>query len=262
MTTASVPSLPHSTDGQCSPSVSFGSPVSEPIVEPSASTAVETGDLGAHRAEAHDREPPALVATAPPMVAESRLAKSTGVSSPAGAGVSRQRVSVTPAPAVTCRAPRVDRAELVEPRGREHHHRRASRHAAADEPRVAALRHDRRAGLGTPGDHGGDLTSRPAGRPAHVAGEATGPVRAVGRHHVGVGEHVLGAEDAGQLPASGAHGDRPQQQRLEGPADGTLVVEEQGVGEPDPDGCHWLTPPDSRATRRPGRGGGRSSGRC
>ena len=55
--TPSVPSLPASSDGQCSPTVSFGSPDSEPIVEPSASTAVDAGDLGPHRAEAHHPRP-------------------------------------------------------------------------------------------------------------------------------------------------------------------------------------------------------------
>ena len=55
--TPSVPSLPASSDGQCSPTVSLGSPASEPTTEPSASTAVDAGDLAAHRAEADDARP-------------------------------------------------------------------------------------------------------------------------------------------------------------------------------------------------------------
>ena len=87
MTTPSVPSLPASNDGQCTPTVSFGRPASEPISEPSASTAVSPATWARIVPKRTTREPPAFVATAPPTVAESRLAKSTGASKPGGLGV-------------------------------------------------------------------------------------------------------------------------------------------------------------------------------
>ena len=105
MTTPSVPSLPASNDGQWMPTVSFGSPASEPTIDPSARTASTPSTWVRIVPKRTTRDPPALVATAPPTVAESRLAKSTGVSRPAARACSRQRDSVTPAPAVTCMAP-------------------------------------------------------------------------------------------------------------------------------------------------------------
>ena len=89
VTTASVPSLPASSDGQWMPTVSLGSPASEPISDPSASTAVIPATCARIVPKRTTREPPALVAMAPPIVAESRLAKSSGRVEPGGPGVLR-----------------------------------------------------------------------------------------------------------------------------------------------------------------------------
>ena len=100
-----MPSLPQSSDGQWRPAVSLGSPESEPISDPSASTAVTPATWDRIVPNRTTREPPALVATAPPTVAVSRLAKSTGASSPAAWACRRQPARVTPAPTLTCIAP-------------------------------------------------------------------------------------------------------------------------------------------------------------
>ena len=115
MTTPSVPSLPHSSDGQCRPTVSFGSPASEPISEPSASTAVSPATCDRIVPKRTTREPPALVATAPPTVAESRLAKSTGASSPAARAWRRQRGQRDAGPGRHLQGAGVDGAERGQP---------------------------------------------------------------------------------------------------------------------------------------------------
>ena len=102
MTTASVPSEPASTDGQWKPTVSFGRPDSEPMISPLASTASMPTTCARIVPNRTTRDPPAFVAIAPPIVATSRAAKSTGVSSRGRVGGPPSRRSVTPAPAVTC----------------------------------------------------------------------------------------------------------------------------------------------------------------
>ena len=67
VTTPSVPSLPASSDGQWMPTVSFGSPASDPTVDPSASTAVMPATWARIVPKRTTRDPPALVATAPPI---------------------------------------------------------------------------------------------------------------------------------------------------------------------------------------------------
>ena len=52
-----MPSLPHSSDGQCRPAVSFGNPDNEPISRPVGEHRGDAGDLGPHRAEPHDPRP-------------------------------------------------------------------------------------------------------------------------------------------------------------------------------------------------------------
>jgi hypothetical protein len=100
--TARVPSEPASSEGQWRPTVSFGSPASEPTTVPSASTASTPITWWRIVPKRTTREPPALVAIAPPTVAESRAAKSTGVSSPWALAARCQSAIVTPAPAVIC----------------------------------------------------------------------------------------------------------------------------------------------------------------
>ena len=81
------------------------------------------------------------------------------------------------------------------------------RDPAADESGVAALRHDRRAGVGAPGDDGGDLFG--VGGPhdeQRVAVEPAGPVGRVRRGDVAVGQHVLGADDLAERSGEGVRG--------------------------------------------------------
>jgi hypothetical protein len=99
--TASVPSEPVSTDGQCRPTVSLGRPASEPTTVPSASTASTPRTWCRIVPNRTTREPPALVAIAPPTVADSRAAKSIGVSRPTRRAACCQSAIVTPAPAVS-----------------------------------------------------------------------------------------------------------------------------------------------------------------
>ncbi len=101
VTTASVPSEPASTDGQWKPTVSFGRPDSEPMISPFASTASIPTTCARIVPNRSTRDPPAFVAIAPPIVATSRAAKSTGVSSADALAARFQSASVTPAPAVT-----------------------------------------------------------------------------------------------------------------------------------------------------------------
>ena len=69
---------------------------------PSASTASTPSDLGPHRRRSGSTwSPPALVATIPPTVAESRAARSTPKASRPPSAWRWRPASVTPAPAVT-----------------------------------------------------------------------------------------------------------------------------------------------------------------
>ena len=72
--------------------------------------------LRAHRPEAHDPHPPALVATAPPTVALARAPQSTPKSSPAARAWRCNASIVTPAPAVTCAAGTSTGSRRVRPR--------------------------------------------------------------------------------------------------------------------------------------------------
>ena len=87
VTTASVPSLPTSRLGRCGPAVSFGSPSSCVITDPSASTACRPITCARIVPKRTTREPPALVLTAPPTVAVARAPQSTAKSRPAAASV-------------------------------------------------------------------------------------------------------------------------------------------------------------------------------
>ena len=108
--TASVPSEPASNDGQWSPTVSFGRPASDPTTVPSASTASTPTTCWRMVPNRTTLEPPAFVAIAPPTVAESRAAKSIGVSMPPALAARCQSAIVTPAPVVTC----IDEASMSE----------------------------------------------------------------------------------------------------------------------------------------------------
>ena len=123
VTTASVPSLPASSDGQCTPTVSLGSPASEPICDPSASTAVMPATWARIVPKRTTREPPALVAMAPPTVAESRLAKSSGRVEPGVPGVPAPAGQRDAGAGRHLQRAGVDGAERVEPAGRQHDHR-------------------------------------------------------------------------------------------------------------------------------------------
>ncbi len=64
-----------------------------------------------------------------------------------------------------------------------------------------------------------------------LAAVAPGPVDGVRGRDVGIGEHVLGPDDLGERSRErGRSSDGPQQEGLQRPSDGTLVVEQQGVG--------------------------------
>jgi len=89
----------------------------------------------------------------------------------------------------------VDGVEVGET-GEAEHQLARERHAAADQPGVAALGHHGHALRRAGGDDRGHLHrgARPhhRGRRAH---EAAGPVGGVARQHLGIGEHVLRAHD-------------------------------------------------------------------
>jgi hypothetical protein len=107
----------------------------------------------------------------------------------------------------------IDRADLVEPLQRQDDLPAfGDRDLAADHAGIAALRHHRRAGLARPFHHGRHLGDR--ARPHHglrLAVEEAARLLEIGHHRVGIGDDVLGADDAGQSfdngrahPASGA----------------------------------------------------------
>ena len=162
----------------------------------------------------------------------------------------------------------------VSRRRRQHDHRPAARHRAADEAGVAALGHDRRARLGAPGEHGRHLVG--VARAHHESGlalEAAGPVAGVAGGDVGVREDVrrrpttsasaaasgsavtdaLASALAAARPAPGAAagsaapGRRGRARRTAGRRRGRR----RWAATATPTGC--------RATRRPGRGAGRST---
>lgn len=141
------------------------------------------------------------MATAPPIVADSRLAKSTGAPRPAsrlrlpcrqrhaGAGRDLHRVAV-------------DAPELVEPDRREHNRCVAvgAWHAAADESGVAALRHDAHALRLAASEHSAHLVGR-AGPHDHRrrALEPACPVRLERGQAVAIGDDVRPTDDVGEL---------------------------------------------------------------
>jgi hypothetical protein len=104
-----------------------------------------------------------------------------------------------PGPDRDLRRQRVDRAEGVEaPEGE--HHLAGQGHAAAHQPGVAALRHDRHAGGGAGPERRRHLAGRPGadhrGGPAPVA---PGPVDRVAGGGALVEQHVPGADGGHQL---------------------------------------------------------------
>ena len=97
----------------------------------------------------------------------------------------------------------VDRVERGHP-GEAHDDLAVERHAPADEPGVAALGHERDTCRAADAHDGRDLLGGAGphdGRGGAV--EAAGPVGDVARHHVGLGEHVPGADDRLELGADG-----------------------------------------------------------
>ena len=91
----------------------------------------------------------------------------------------------------------IDLADAVEPRRRQHD--AAERHAGADEPGVAALRHDGDAGPGAFPHREGDLPG--IGRPHDRERRALVKTAALGEvaGHVGrIGEHVLRPDAGGE----------------------------------------------------------------
>ena len=97
----------------------------------------------------------------------------------------------------------VDVLEPGQATGRQHH-LAPQRHRAAHEPGVPALGHHRHPGAAAPADDLGDLRGAPgADDGRRGADEAPGPVGGVGREDVGVGEHVVGADDRAQLEDRG-----------------------------------------------------------
>ena len=90
--------------------------------------------------------------------------------------------------------------------GKAYQHLVFVRDAAADQARVAALRHDADAGLGTGGDHRRDFVR--SARPDHalrIAAVAAAPVIHIG-FDVGPGfEYVLGTDDCGQTLKQARH---------------------------------------------------------
>ena len=99
---ASAPSDPHSNCAKSKPVLSFASPDMCEMTDPSGSTASMPVTCRRVIPYASTRMPPALVATVPPMVAESRDARSTPYSSPAARACRWTSPKVVPAPTLTC----------------------------------------------------------------------------------------------------------------------------------------------------------------
>ena len=181
------------------------------------------------------REPPALVATAPPTVAESRLAKSTGASNPAAWACRRQSAIVTPAPSVTCERAGVDGAARV---------RRLVDSTTIGSPRgTLPPTSPVLPPCGTTGDAGRGARPRARRRPRPVdpgrttssASPTKRPVQSRANDAVTSGSSSTWSgptTSASVAPRARSRRRRPQQQRLQGPTDRALVVEQQRVGQP------------------------------
>ena len=118
--------------------------------------------------------PPALVERLPPMVQVPSEGRSCGSSRSTAAAASRAHCKVTPASQVIRVGGRIDLADAVEPVEGEHDFV-VVRDLAADQPGIAALRHDRSFG------RVGELKDR-----GHF-GDQAGP-----QHHRGVGREQMG----------------------------------------------------------------------
>ncbi len=160
---------------------------------------LEAGDLPAHRAVAHDVD-----------------ATGVGRHHPAdGAAVTRGEVDADgearrphvrlhvgqgrPRPHGDLAGSHVHVAERVEAPQADHD-LPGERHAAADQPGVAALRHQGHADGGAHAHHGGDLRRVPGAHHGRGrAAEPAGPVDAVTGRHLRVGDDVVGAHDRAQV---------------------------------------------------------------
>ena len=178
--------------------MSFTRPESRRTTRPSASTASSPATRARIVPCRSTCAPPASVAVIPPIVAESRAAKSTPSASPLPRSAAGQRGRGHARADRDLRRRRVELADRVEPGEREHDLARA-RDLAADEPGVAALRHERRARLRARGDHRRHLRggARPHD-PGSGTAEAPGDVALVARGQLGIGEHVALADQLGQ----------------------------------------------------------------
>ena len=93
----------------------------------------------------------------------------------------------------------IDGFEVGEAARRHDDHRLASRHASPDESRVAALGHERRAGLGAPAHDVAHLRIVTwSDDESSLAAVAPGPVDGVRGRDVGIRKNVLGPDDLGE----------------------------------------------------------------
>ena len=191
-----------------------GRPGSEPTTSPFASTASTPTTCGRIVPYRSTREPPAFVAIAPPIVATSRAAKSTGVSSPAALGVRPPPASVTPAPAVTCIdagstgprwSSRVSDSTIDRPIVGRRHRRRSPAVRTAARFRRPARCCPAWGTTMTPGslqhaEDRGDLLGRPWADDGRATSAVTArPVGLETRPLVGIDEHVRRADDRSEF---------------------------------------------------------------
>ena len=197
--------------------------------------------------------PPALVATIPPIVAESRAPRSTPTSQPAAraaACTTRQRRAGSDR---YFAGDAIHLLDLVQAQ-QAHHHLAATRHRPADEPGVTALRHDGRARIGACDQHACDLVGRGwANDRQRLSVEPARPIGLVGGAKAGIGDAVVLADDLAERVDErvGGHGriltarglrsdrrtggepmmdDRPERQPLPS-EDGGDLVDEPASGE-------------------------------
>lgn len=117
---------------------------------------------------------------------------------PVRADVRLEALERHPRPDRHLRGGEIDRIELLQA-GETQDHLAVARRPAADHARVAALRHDCDTGGRTRGKHAGNLVwIAGTDDEERLAREPAGEVVLVARLHLGIGEHVRGADDPRQ----------------------------------------------------------------
>ena len=199
--TPSVPSLPTSSAGEVVAGVVLQQPAGRSITVPSASTASRPATLRAHRPVAHRAR---AAGVGGDDAADGGAVARAEVDAGVEAGVARVRLQRGERDAgarLDLRGAAVDRAERRSSRAQAEHDLAAARNAGADQPGVAALRHDRarRARAQAPAPRR-PARCRPGRTTARAAAAvAPGPVDLEGRAQVLVGQHVGVADGVGEI---------------------------------------------------------------